>query len=262
MQIPDAPSATRLLWTGGWDSTFRLLQLLFVDRRTVQPYYVIESLERRPGIPFERRAMDRIRELLAERNADAAARLRATIECSLDDVAPNARVSACFEHSLKHGFIGGQYEWLARFCAQHGIDDMELSIHRDDQARKLLLDLIDVTRLRLDPRFTGDSRHELFKSFRFPLFDSSKEQMRAEARSAGLEEFMELTWFCHRPIDGEPCGVCNPCIYTIQEGLGDRVPPRGLQRYRLRVVPRLRSALTRHTGLYLSARSLYRCLRR
>lgn len=262
MQRPDEPSETRLLWTGGWDSTFRLLQLLFVDRRTVQPYYVIESLERRPGIPAERRAMGRIRELLGERNPDAAARLHATIECPLDDIAPNSRISACFERSLKYGFIGGQYEWLARFCAQHGIDDMELSIHRDDKARKLLVDLVDVTRLRLDPRFTGDSRHELFKAFRFPLFDTSKQQMRTEARNAGLEEFMELTWFCHRPIDGEPCGVCNPCIYTIQEGLGDRVPPRGLQRYRLRVVPRLRSALTRHTALYLSARSLYRSLRR
>jgi hypothetical protein len=73
---------------------------------------------------------------------------------------------------------------------------------------------------------------------------------------------MELTWFCHRPIRGEPCGVCNPCIYTIQEGLGVRVPASGRRRYRMRVMPRIRSALTRHTGLYLAARSLYRKLRR
>jgi hypothetical protein len=262
MQLPDEPSATRLLWTGGWDSTFRLLQLLFVERRTVQPYYVIESLKRRPGIPAEMKAMHEIRELLQERNPQAAARLHATIECPLDDIVPDAGITRHYEQSLRHGFVGGQYEWLARFCAQRGIEDMELSIHRDDKARERLVELIDVARLRLDPRHAGDSRYELFKAFRFPLFDTSKKEMRTEARRAGLEAFMELTWFCHRPIQGEPCGVCNPCIYTIQEGLGDRLPPRGLQRYRLRVVPRIRSALSRHTGLYLSARSLYRSLRR
>ena len=85
--------------------------------------------------------------------------------------------------------------------------------------------------------------------------------MRAEAQRAGLEPCMELTWFCHRPIDDEPCGVCNPCIYTIEEGLGDRVPERGRRRYRMRVVPRLRSALTRNPRLYLAVRSLYRGLR-
>ncbi len=174
----------------------------------------------------------------------------------------HTNITGHFEQCLRFGFIGGQYEWLARFCAQRHIEDMELAIHRDDKARELLVDLIDTSRQSLDPKHAGDSRYELFKVFRFPLFDKTKEQMRTEARSAGLEEFMALTWFCHRPIRGEPCGVCNPCIYTIQEGLGDRIPPRGLQRYRMRVVPRIRNALRRHTGLYLSARSLSRSLRR
>jgi hypothetical protein len=34
-----------------------------------------------------------------------------------------------------------------------------------------------------------------------------------------------------------------------------------MRRYRLRVLPRLRSALTRHTGLYIAARSMYRRMR-
>jgi tRNA(Ile)-lysidine synthase TilS/MesJ len=252
----------RLLWTGGWDSTFRLLQLLLVEGRTVQPYYVIDRVKLRPGGAAERRAMQTIREAFGKRHPQARDRLHPTIECSLEDVAPDARISNYYEQSLKFGFIGGQYEWLARFCAQRGIDDMELSIHRDDKARELIANLIDSSRVRLDARFAGDGRYELFKAFRFPLFDWSKEQMRAEARRAGFEQFMDLTWFCHRPIRGEPCGTCNPCIYTIQEGLGDRVPRRGMRRYRFRVVPRIRSALARNIGLYLAARSLYRSLRR
>ena len=32
-----------LLWTGGWDSTFRLCQLILVKRKNVQPYYIIDN---------------------------------------------------------------------------------------------------------------------------------------------------------------------------------------------------------------------------
>ena len=58
-----------------------------------------------------------------------------------------------------------------------------------------------------------------FKAFRFPLFDMSKEQMRIEATNAAWKRFMATHLFCHRTIDDEPCGICNPRIYTIQEGL-------------------------------------------
>ena len=261
MQAAGTRSEARLLWTGGWDSTFRLLQLLLVERRGVRPYYIIDRAQYRPAVPAERHAMELIREWVTGLYPDAAAGLRPTIECAFHDIAPNPRITSAYERSLKSGFIGGQYEWLARFCAQHGIDDMELAIHRDDKARELIEDLIDTSRTRLDPRFAGDGRYELFRYFRFPLFDMSKLEMRDEARRAGFEEIMAYTWFCHRPINGEPCGVCNPCVYTIQEGLAERISARGMRRYRYRVLPRLRSALTRQTGLYLAARSLYRRMR-
>jgi hypothetical protein len=138
---------------------------------------------------------------------------------------------------------------------------MELSIHRDDKARELLAGLIDGSRERLDPAYRGDSRYELFRCFRLPLFDTTKREMRAQAREAGFDEIMRLTWFCHRPRRGQPCGTCNPCIYTIEEGLAERVPLAGRIRYRLRIVPRFRHWLARHPGLYLKTRALYRRVR-
>jgi len=261
MQTAGDPRVVNLLWTGGWDSTFRVMQLLRMEHRAVQPYYVIDRLKHRPAVPAERNAMRNIRANLQGRDPIEAARLHPTIEIPFSDIPPDAPISDHFEQCLKFGFIGGQYEWLARFCAARDIRDMELSIHRDDKARELIADLIDASRTRLDARFAGDRRYQLFKWFRFPLFDKTKQQMRSEARAADFDGLMSLTWFCHRPIRGEACGVCNPCIYTIAEGLGDRVPAAGRRRYRLRVVPRLRHALTRHTGLYLAARSVYRKLR-
>lgn len=254
-------SAVPLLWTGGWDSTFRLLSLLLIEQRVVQPYYVIDRLKYRPAVPAEQEAMRKIRELITSRSPAAASRLLPTIECPVGEIAPNREIEQHYERCLHTGFIGGQYEWLARYCIEHGIDAMELSIHRDDKAREMLEDLIDPSRTRLDPRFAGDSRYELFKRFRFPLFDKTKEQMRLEARQAGFEDAMKLTWFCHRPRNGAPCGTCNPCIYTIEEGLGDRVPLAGRIRYSLRIVPRMRHWLTRHPDLYMRIRAMYRRLR-
>ena len=205
--------------------------------------------------------IQRIREFIAQRDPDAAGRLLPTIECAVEAIPADARFTAHYEECLKAGFIGGQYEWLARYCAARGIDAMELAIHRDDKARELLSELIASSRTKLDDRHRGDSRYELFRCFRFPLFDTTKREMRARAHEAGFDEIMSLTWFCHRPRNGQPCGTCNPCIYTIEEGLAERVPLAGRIRYRLRIVPRLRYWLTRHPDLYLKARALYRRIR-
>lgn len=254
-------ATTPLLWTGGWDSTFRLLTLLLREQREVQPYYILDRLDFRPAVPAEREAMRLIRQALLKRWPDAAVRLADTLECQLADIDADTETQRYYERCLAIGFIGGQYEWLARYCRQHGIDGMELSIHRDDKARELLAELIGPDRYQLDARFAGDCRYELFKSFRVPLFDLSKRQMQSEARDGGFEAIMKLTWFCHRPRRGQPCGTCNPCIYTIEEGLGERVPPSGRLRYHLRILPRVRHWLARHPDLYTRVRALSRRLR-
>lgn len=253
--------ATHLLWTGGWDSTFRLLSLAMREHRPVQPYYVLDDVKLRPSVPAERHAMACIRDRLERSSPRAAALVLPTVECTLQQIAPNEDITQQFENSLRSAFIGGQYEWLARFCAERGIEGLELSIHRDDRARDLLLGLVDASRTRLDRRHAGDPRYELFKYFRFPLFDKTKQQMRIEAIAAGFEDLMKLTWFCHRPAHGKPCGRCNPCIYTIEEGLADRVPLRGRIRYHLRVLPRLKHWMVSHPEIYLAMRAPYKRIR-
>jgi NAD(P)-dependent dehydrogenase (short-subunit alcohol dehydrogenase family) len=42
--------------------------------------------------------------------------------------------------------------------------------------------------------------------------------------SGHWHRLMDMTWFCHRPVNGKPCGACAPCVYTIEEGLAWRVP--------------------------------------
>src|SRR5699024_10809179 len=58
-------NTAKLLWTGGWDSTFRLLQLLLEDKKPVQPIYIISRF--RKSSDHELKVMENIRELLTER---------------------------------------------------------------------------------------------------------------------------------------------------------------------------------------------------
>src|SRR5690625_188135 len=63
-----------VLWTGGWDSTFRVLDLIFNKKENVQPYYIID--EHRPSTSIELRTMDDIRKMIKLKDKIAAQRLK------------------------------------------------------------------------------------------------------------------------------------------------------------------------------------------
>jgi hypothetical protein len=224
----------RLLWTGGWDSTFQLLRLLLVQGRHVVPYYLMR--DRRPSVPFEIDTMARIRAVLAARFPQTRERLHPTRFFDVARLVPDPAITDAYEHTLLGTHLGRQYEWLAWFCAEHRIDEIQLCIHRDDKAHALLAPFVveadqgdgDRTH-RLDTRHRGRREdatrlHLMFRHFTFPLFETSKLEMANEAGQRGWRELMDMTWFCHSPLRGKPCGICNPCLYTIEEGLGDRLP--------------------------------------
>lgn len=250
-------SGARLLWTAGWDSTFRLLTTLFVRGKPVQPYYLIDP--DRKSTPNELGAMETIADALARRHPHAAGMLGKPIVSSLSDLKPDAEITGRFERLRARSHLGGQYDWLARFAKQQGLTDLELAIHVDDRAAAFLRQYVVLDgpaedryhRLMDDP---PDEDLRLFDCFRFPIFDVTKRQMQAAARERGFLDLMELTWFCHLPTpDGKPCGRCNPCRYTIEEGLARRVPLNTrLRQHRKRIVQRIKQplgAMARWAGL-------------
>jgi hypothetical protein len=225
-------AATRLLWTGGWDSTFQLLRLLLQQRRPVVPYYLVDA--GRPSTDVELATMERIRQHLAELHPGTRTLLAPTRTFDVAGLAPDPAVEAAFGRLLESSFMGGQYTWLARFCRQQAIDDMQLCIHRDDKAHAVIEPFVirvaepdGSSSWRMDPNFctTDPDPCLLFGRFSFPLFETSKLEMSRVAEERGWTGLMHMTWFCHRPgRDRQPCGRCNPCLYTIEEGLGWRIP--------------------------------------
>lgn len=247
---PAPREPVQLLWTSGWDSTFRLLVALLVEGRTVQPYYVVDLS--RPSYPTELRTMSKIRAALQARLADDA-QLRPTNITVLSDLPTADRHAARFEALKRDGDLGPQYEWLARYAATLGLDSLELCIHKDDRAVPYVQDSLEVVseqpfrsyRLAPDQRM-GDLR--LFQRFVFPILDLTKRDMQAAAERYGFLDLMEMTWFCHTPVMGRPCGLCNPCRDAVAEGMGHRVPASAHRRRRVHdAVPlaRLKPAVKR-----------------
>jgi hypothetical protein len=221
--------ATPLLWTGGWDSTFRLLQLLLLERRAVQPYYLIDADRASTGA--EIRAMVSIRSHLFDEHPHTKELLHRVEYTEVSDIEPDREITDAFRVVAEKVHIGSQYAWLARFCRQFDLSDVELCIHHGRWPSLVLAPFVREcgneahTTFCLDLGRTPREECVLFRYYQFPLLNLRKLDMAATAREHGWTRFMDLTWFCHHPTGGgKPCGICSPCRLTIEEGLGRRIP--------------------------------------
>lgn len=215
----------QLLWTGGFDSTYRLLELLLVRKQSVQPHYVIDSSRNSTGV--ELLARDRIQQLMAERSPECRRLLLPTAYHGLTDIRPNAALARCYDEVRARLGMGRQHEWLAFLAEQENIHNFEISGHWNDPAVTIISPfLVEVrnpdgsTYHRVPEDCPNRSVFELFKYFQFPLLRLNKREILSRAREQGLLEYLQHTWYCHRPLHvdptrAKPCGTCNTCIHRI-----------------------------------------------
>lgn len=227
--IADAGEGIKLLWTGGWDSTFQLLRLLLKHCLPVVPYYLEDPTRASTGI--ELRTMQRIGEELRRAYPHVCELLHPLRRYPVDSLRPDDEIAHALRAIRKRSYIGSQYAWLPAFCKRHGLDGIELSVHIDDRVQALVAPLVrgferagKYRSFRLDPRHAGSPEYTLFRYFGFPLFGIDKRGMGREAEFEGWDGIMAMTWFCHRPLRGKPCGTCAPCVYAIEEGMAGRIP--------------------------------------
>lgn len=232
MEVVNSP-LHRVLWTGGWDSTYRLVELSRMDV-TVQPIYVCDS--QRSSMEIERQAMEKILSALRA-HPDTRARLLPVQYVPLDAIPENPEITQAYQR-LKHlTGLGDQYEWLARMAwSQPGL---ELGLEDAPQgggSRSIL----EYGRIEtqngmavLDTAHSTPECAAVFGNFRFPIFSTSEQDMLANVRQWGYEDVMALIWFCHNPLRGEPCGMCHPCRLKIESDMEQLLPPAARRRYRV-----------------------------
>lgn len=189
-----------LLWTGGWDSTFRLLQLLFEEKAEVQPHYLMRS-EQQTGTEID--TMVKIRRHLSRQYPETRKLLHPLIIKDAKSVYQDPEINKLHQNLSEKKKVNYQYKLLACYCREIEVSDMELSIIALEK------DIV---------------HSKLFDCFSLPLLDKTKVDMYREAKNHNWMDIMGMTWFCRRPVKGKECGMCGPCTDVIIMGMGWRLP--------------------------------------
>lgn len=196
---------THLLWTGGWDSTFRLLQLLFIEKKVVKPHYIVIPQE---CTGKEIDTIHNIRREILRQYPEKRKLLLPIAYTSVGEIRENKAITNEYEKIAKTRKINQQYEILARYCDHIGVFPMELSVLSNETFDYFL------------------NNSTIFKYFEFPILGLSKTGMAKIAEENGWTELMSMTWFCRRPRNDRPCGFCGPCTDVVMAGMGWRLPLR------------------------------------
>ncbi len=231
---------THLLWTGGWDSTFRLLQVVWEKKQAVQPYYLIDP--DRPSLSYELRAMYKIKAVIEAERPFSANLIQPTRFWALGDLPVNQTITEQYRRMNTFSEMGIQYEWLARLAVGSEASRLELGLQGHDNGMtywqtKLRENLLpasgegDVYRLKDQP---DPSDLLMFKQFRFPVLKFTKRDMAQWAVEQQCDHILAMTWFCHRPLRGIPCGLCNPCRIVVNDDMAHRLPFISKVRYHVK----------------------------
>ena len=224
MGTSTSEDAVKLLWSGGWDSTFRLLQLLLIEKKVVKPYYLIDP--HRESFAVEINTMREIKNKLFERFPETQDRLLPTYICEIYDVKENPAITKHFQAIQEKYAFGAQYEWLAKFADEHKLYNIEMSWEQRRHLpakREIILPVVYPSKhpdVKIDPDI-----YEIFKFYTFPVSNIYKKDMMHIAKKSGFYDLMQLTWSCHRPTwRRRPCGLCVPCRDVMETKMGHRLP--------------------------------------
>jgi 7-cyano-7-deazaguanine synthase in queuosine biosynthesis len=215
-----------VLWTSGWDSTIRILELLLLKKEVVQPIYIIDK--NRKSLNNELIAIERIQNRIAEKYPETKDIFLPIKFIKKNNIKEDSSITEAYKHIASIRKIGSQYEWLAQFCKDNNLSKIEISIEKntkiDSFSNFIVKYHISKQELQPDEIKIKESLFTIFNYFEFPVIYKTKIEMAAISDLNDWNEIMNLTWFCHKQKNGKPCGKCNPCIATIEKGLGYRIP--------------------------------------
>lgn len=234
-----------LLWSGGWDGTFRLLQLAQYDIE-ILPIHLVHAA--REGEKYERAAMEKVLEQIKQDKAFKAEILDIVyydVQWVLENC-QDKEISEAYRYLNKEYKIGKQYEWFALLCKklntqmESGLLCLEGStVKRAITAEGTMLPIENdylEGRYHVLPQGEKQAAYLVFGNLILPIVMYTKIDEERIARENGWIEIMKLSWFCHLPINGQPCGLCNPCRDAMNNGMVWRMPKESQFRYRHRFI--------------------------
>ena len=239
-----------IFWTGGYDSTFRVVQLSRLPVK-IRPIYFSDN---RLSEKIELSVIQKVTEILNNKK-DTKCEIIPLKIISIEQRIKDDTISEAYQRLLSKTFMGSQYEWLAWFAKYHkGIEISVLGsdggfIQKNNFLFLLVSDEIIGDYYVLDQEKCDEDVCTVFGNFHYPLMKMSKLGMKKKYLEWDCQEIMNLTWFCHTPINGKPCGLCKPCQCTIEEGMTERFTKMALLRYKLKPVKKILKSLIKKSHL-------------
>jgi len=221
-----------LFWTGGYDSTYRLCELLLIEKKIVQPIYIAANIDNDPGKSTcrhnnkqEKAAMLKIRQEILANHPDINSRFMPTIIIA-KVVLPEKYKIAMFElykqnlvrrPTCQYGALAYIAEKLAginmyqpaEICVEN---EATSKMHRTIYP---FISKVNKNTINFINSYKSVKGMHIFKSINFSTIHKSKLAMLNIAKKYQFENILNLTWSCWYPIDNKPCHKCIMCKERI-----------------------------------------------
>lgn len=228
-----------LLWSGGWDGTFRFLQLMQYPDVEIHPYYINDP--NRHSAEWEKKAIAKIIEAAKQRFPATVCDVTFYDRDWIKKECADPEISEAFTYLRQKYVVGVQYEWFALLAKHLGVQFESGVVHQYHGKVEEAIDhegkLIPVENDVLPDRWCvggkpGNKAQVVFQNLILPIIKLSKKDEENIARENGWMDIMLLSWFCHSPIGGKPCGLCGPCDDAMNTGMEWRMPKVSQLRYK------------------------------
>jgi hypothetical protein len=212
----------KLLWTGGWDSTFRLLEIVLKEKKEVQPYYIV--FKDRWSSGNELKTMQQMKKIIHRDYSSLAHLIKDTIIVDEEDIVEDEYIVSLYREFKSQINFGSQYKTIVCFAKQYEMSKLELGICKNGKIYRQIVpylgELDSNSMYQIDKRTSPEKIYSFYKYFNFPLFKYSKAELSEMSEQMGWNELLERIWICHKPILGIiPCGGCNPCIEAANDAI-------------------------------------------
>ena len=237
-----------ILWTGGWDSTFRLCQLSRMDGVEVQPvYFSVQGYSDRTNWKKEIQAQDTLLPLLRQKG-ETKAHILDPIRLTDKDLPKDSAFDAAFKKWDTTGRIPGQLRFLGKlpmlfpkleYCIegptlkrrQQGFKLGKTQVFLEEHGFRFHFrpdGYADMDASQADPELKL-----LWGGFTFPILGITEMAMVPIIRSWGYEALFKHTWTCDYGGE-EPCGVCHNCETKWASGMLNFFPPSAIRNHKIK----------------------------
>lgn len=205
-------------------------------RITIAPIYVLNH--KRKSYGFELKAIAEILKRLSRHPATKASFAELKI-IDLDTVQIDPKIFAARRRlATEVGLLGYQYDYLASIAKNFGTIGLGLEKAPDGIDIGAPATLIRLAKLKsgkfgyeVDQACSKPDINTVFGNFFFPIIDVTEREMKEWVVKNNYQDIMNLIWFCHSPINGQPCGLCRPCEEKMDSKMNYLLPKKAQRRY-------------------------------